>query len=170
MVTLTSSWEKAVVRWECAHVDPMDRSRVCARVAAAVAQHALSLAQVPHKAPVVTYVGPDDPGYIAGAAAAMYPDGLRMDIFQREVRTSTVLHEIAHLLTEDPLDCMELRRLNERPMHGPLFLQNYLWLLGRLMGPAYNPFYLRGTMPAVLSPGAIPLHPCVWGRQRTDLA
>lgn len=170
MVKFTNQWERDVAAWTARHVKARDGSRVDARVATAVTAHAVELARLPQRAPSVTYVGPDDAGYVYGALASISYDGLHIALHEPVVTTSTVLHEVAHLLTDDPLAWMESKRVNEQPMHGPLFLANYLWLLGRLMGPAYNPFYLRSTMPARLCPHTIPYHPVIWGQPRSDLA
>ncbi len=166
-VQLLTPEEKACNSWEWPHVHNRDASRLDLTTVRAVCLHVWSLAQMPGRPPLAVQVGPDDQEYIPGAFA--YVEDSRLCV-QRTLSTTMVLHELSHVLTDDPLDALEMRAPVESEMHGPVFLQNYLWLLGRLMGPLFNPFRMRATMPAILKPAALPLHPVIRGVPRSDLA
>lgn len=168
---LLTAWERELRQWHYNQLERRCVDNLCHDLPAAkaVVGHVWQLAGLPGKPLEVVLVGKDHPEYIPGPLA--YWDSLNLFIgLQRDCSTVVVLHEMAHVLTENPLDGLELRPLVEREMHGPVWLQNFLWLLDRCMGSAYNGFYLRSTMPALLSPMTIPMHPKIWGEDRRDLA
>lgn len=166
MVTFTDPMERVVLDWETRHVDPRDRSRVDVRVARAVLTHVWAVLGMPCNPPVLTSLRPQDAGYVLGALAFVDADGTHIVMQKPELATSVILHEIAHCMTDDPLGSMEHRRPVEREMHGPLWLTNYLWLLDRFMGPVYNTFHMRATLPPQTDGWSIPFHPIVWGKAR----
>jgi hypothetical protein len=131
----------------------------------------VELLGLPCKAPTVRRVDKGDPdiAYVHGALAGMDQDGTMIYFYKPTLPTTVVLHELAHLTVTDPLDHMELRKPEEGSDHGPIWLGNYLWLLDKLMGPSYNSFYLRNTMPALMQPQALPFHPIIWGKPKVGL-
>jgi hypothetical protein len=156
----------AVYRWEDEHVMARDRVRIDPTTAQAVLTHAWQLCRLPGKPITVRYVPKDDPEY-RGDVWASCGHGV-MRIFKPPT-TAVILHELCHALTDDPLDQLELRKPTEVDAHGPVWLSNYIWLLDRLMGPGYNTFYLRSTMPLELGPQVLPYYPTIWGKTRLDL-
>jgi len=170
MAKFTCPLQAAYDEWENRHVMHGDRRPVTAEEAAAVLGYVWQMCGLPNRPPQVLRVTRDSRLWEPGAAAYVEHDGWRVVLQAAWCNTAAVLHEAAHLLTDDPLDAAELRPCAEVPRHGPLFMQNALWLYGRLLGPACNPFRLRATMPAALNPLQIPLHPVIWGKPRSDLA
>lgn len=168
MIQYLTKEERELNRWD--HQQPLarDRSALPLPHVKAVVAHVWQMVQL-KRPPAVIQLGPDDEGYVKGATAWVSHDCLTMAIQAPQVSTVMVLHELAHAILEDPLDRLELRPLAEREMHGPLWLANYLFLLDRLMGPLYNQFHMRGTLPPQVSQWTIPWHPTVHGKARADL-
>ncbi len=142
-VYLETPRERALNRWEYAVVDAEDCRRISTEEAAAVLNHVWQLYGMPNKPPVPRVIGPDQDDYIPGCAASVSPTSFKI---YGPINTVTVLHEAAHLMTEDPLDRMERRRLAEREIHGDLWLSLYVELLDRLMGPKFNRLRLMATL------------------------
>lgn len=166
MVTYTNPVERKLAEWESRHVAPRDRSRIDLNVSRAVLSHVWEVLRMPNNPPVMTRLGPDDPGYCAGAQAYVDADGTHIVMQRPTLATRVILHEIAHCMTDDPLGSMEHRRPIEREIHGEIWLTNYLWLLDRFMGPLYNTFHMRSTLPPECAAWSIPYHPIVWGKAR----
>jgi hypothetical protein len=171
MYEFASPLDEATIRWEDKNVILRDRSLVGVVTGKAIATHIADLCKLPIKAPTVRRVDPgdEDLSYTEDALAAMDRGGTLLTLYRPEVPTTVIIHEMAHLLVTDPLDYLEGRKPQELEMHGPIWLTNYLWLLDRLMGPGYNTFYLRSTMPAELQPDKLPFHPIIWGQPRVGL-
>lgn len=167
-VKFTTLAERELNHWDNVHVHGPDRSKLPLPQVKAVVGYVWEMMQL-KRPPCVEYRTPDDAGYIPGAAAWVSHDCLNMVVQQAATPTVTVLHELAHAVLEDPLEVMEQRSLAEREMHGPLWLANYLFLLDRLMGPLYNQFYMRSSLPAAVRAWRIPYHPTVRGKPRVDL-
>lgn len=167
-----SAWDNAVNNWEHPTVHWRDPRPVSVAEAQGILAHVYQLAGIPERPAHVTMVPDrDSPDYTPDTLAYVNGEGTQMVLVRPErCSTSVVLHEAAHLLTEDPLDRLECRQPVEPLIHGPIWLSNYLWLLHKLMGPSFNTFYLRGTMPAALNPAAINFYPTIRGKPRSDLA
>lgn len=168
MIQYLTKEERAVNQWDNRFSIARDRSALPLPHVKAVVTHVWDMVQL-KRPPAVVQLTPDDALYVAGASAWVSHDCLTVAIQAPQVSTAVVLHEMAHAILEDPLDALELRSPAERAMHGPLWLANYLWLMGRLMGPLYNPFHMRGTLPPQVSQWTIPWHPTVHGKARADL-
>jgi hypothetical protein len=168
-VYLETAQERAAHKWECTYVHPLDPHPVGDAVVRGICAHVWQLYRLPDAPPIVRRVGPNEPGYISGALASVSVDGCYMDLYSPKVTTVIVLHELAHSLTEDPLDRMELRALNEREVHGALFLGNFLDLLDRLMGPRFNKLRLMHTLVSSGVPVRPGWAPVIRGQIRGDL-
>lgn len=168
MIQYLSKEERELNRWD--HQQPLarDRSALPLPHVKAVVTHVWDMVQL-KRPPAVVHLTPDDARYVAGALAWVSHDCLTMAIQAEQVSTAVVLHEMAHAILDDPLDALELRSPAERAMHGPLWLANYLFLLDRLMGPLYNQFHMRSTLPDAVRGWRIPYHPTVRGKPRVDL-
>lgn len=164
---ITTKRERELNRWEWVNVHARDTKPVSCAVANAVLQHVWGLLGVPGKPPLAELVPATSPDYIGGCTASV--NATKFSVYRpHELTTTVVLHELAHLITDDPLDELERKPYAEREMHGRLFLANFVFLLDRFMGPAFNQFYLRGTMPASLS-ADLPWHATVWGVAKPGL-
>lgn len=168
MVKFETKQEAALSKWDHECVFPRDRSALGLPQIKAVVGHTWELFQL-KRPPAVVQVTPDDKGYTHGALAWVAHDCLTMGVQQPTLATSMVLHEVAHAVLEDPLARLEMRKPVEREIHGPLWLANYLFLLDRLMGPLYNQFHVRSTLPPEVRGWTIPYHPTVRGQPRGDL-
>ena len=167
---LETEAERAVCVWENTVVDRGTARDLTQREAEGVLRHVWELCRMPGNPPSVQWVTDrDSEKYLPGAMAYVDSATAGSIVLQCGGTTQTVLHEVAHVLTDDPLDIMEIRCVAEHEMHGRLWLANYLWLLDRLMGPGYNTFYLRSKMPRVLRPNDIPFYPVIWGKPRPGL-
>lgn len=163
--------ERQLMGWEDDYVMRPDHSRVDLPAAKAIVAHVWAMAGIPDRPPLVEFnLDHDSAGYVAGAAAYVSHDHMRLCIQVPAPKTTLLLHECAHLLVDDPLAVMELRKPAEHEFHGPVWLTNYLWLLHKLMGPSYNGFYLRSTLPAAVRDWSLPFHPIIRGTPRGDLA
>ena len=164
----TTALERETNAWDHRHVIGRDPRALSVPEAEAVCAHVWPLCRMPGRPPSVRSIEPQHPDYIQGAWA--YVDGpTGVMTLQRPVGTAVILHEMAHQLTDDPMNRLELRALVEPEMHGPVWLSNYLWLLDRLMGPAYNTFALRAAMTPAMRPMELPYHPVIWGEPRVGL-
>jgi hypothetical protein len=158
-VYLQTQMERDLNSWEWTHVHRRDTRKVSVDEARGVISHVYSLLGLAHP-PLVRAISKDHDDYISGATAYM---GRAQMTLQGPVSTSVLLHELAHAITEDPLDRMELRPLVERESHGPIFVTNFLFLLDKLMGPSFNQFYLRSTLPPYIA-AKLKWHMTVWGK------
>lgn len=160
--------ERALAWWEDNHIMPRDRSALSVPEVRAVVAHVWSMVGL-RRPPAVVNIRPGEAGYVPEALAWCSHDCLTIAFQTAKPKTLYVLHELSHAILEDPVDVLELRKPVERAMHGPLWLGNYVWLMGRLMGPLFNPFHVRGTLPPEVRGWSIPWHPTVRGRARPDL-
>jgi hypothetical protein len=158
-VYLQTQMEKDVNKWEWTYVHHRDTRVVSVDEARGIIGYVYGLLGLTHP-PLVRQVPKDEVGYVSGAMATMSNTAMNL---MGPVTTSIILHEISHILTDDPLDSMELRPLVERESHGPIFLTNFLFLLDKLMGPSFNQFYLRSTLPPYLA-AKLKWHMTVWGK------
>ena len=149
----TTKRERALAGWEQTVLDANDRKLLGDAEAAAVIKYVWQQLGLTHP-PVYRRLNKDDAGYVEGAWAVWTGTSVTA---MAPCNTVTLLHELAHGLTEAGLDQLELRRLREREMHGNIFLANYVHLLDKFMGPKFNKPYLMHTLAQIgVHPGWAP--------------
>jgi hypothetical protein len=159
-VTLVASpRDRAVYDWEARVVRCAGDQRISVEVADGIVRYVYGELGVPHPPTARMAVDRWERDKYAGAWAVSEPTAI---VFVHQPTTSVVLHEIAHALTENPLDTIEKRKLVETETHGDVWLSNYVGLLGKLMGPRYNRPYLMSTLQGL--PVAPQWHMTVRGR------